>query len=219
GDPVRGAFALPPVEAAGDQWHAATLSACGEPRNRWRNALEGANLGEPAVRADAPAVHLLRIGVERVEEAAVRADRLVADSRLAEPRRCRDRLGEFDATVVVDAVARDRAVAEVSDVDEAAVLRHGCPADLAAGVADGAADGLQLARRGDRVRGRGGLSDVAAERFGDDEGAALGEAEAVGGLASRGDGRRAVRVATLVDRVGADAVRATLGDDECLAVR
>src|SRR5439155_20819675 len=115
GDPVRGAFALPPVEAAGDQWHAATLSACGEPRNRWRNALEGANLGEPAVRADAPAVHLLRIGVERVEEAAVRADRLVADSRLAEPRRCGVALGVFDASVDADGVARERTGSEVRD--------------------------------------------------------------------------------------------------------
>jgi hypothetical protein len=69
----------------------------------WPEGPKGTDLGQAAVRADAPAVHLPRVSVERVEEASVRADRLVADSCLAQARRRGDCLGELDPAVFSDA--------------------------------------------------------------------------------------------------------------------
>src|SRR5439155_898555 len=107
------------------------------------------------------------IRVERVEEASVGADRLVADSGLSEARRRRDGLRELEVAVIADAVARDRPVAEVRHEGEAAVLRHGGPANLAAHVSDGAADRFQLPGAGQRVRRGRRLPDLAPEGLGD----------------------------------------------------
>src|SRR6266516_4968459 len=115
---------------------ATTLSACGQPCHRRRHAFELADGLEAAVGSDRPAEDALGVGVDRVEEAPVARDPLVADSGLAHPGRASHRLEQLDRAALTDRVAGDRPVAEVGDEDEAAVPGRRGPADLAARVRD-----------------------------------------------------------------------------------
>jgi hypothetical protein len=132
---------------------------------------------------------LPRVGVKRVQEAAVRAESLVANSFLAQHRRSGDRVDERERPVGADRVGRDRSVAEVRDEDVAAVLRHRRPADLAARVRDALADGPKSGAVGRRRCG----ADRTAERFSDDKRALGREVESVRGWRRR---RMARRLAT-----------------------
>src|SRR5207249_8587528 len=82
-----------------------------------------------------------------------------------------------------------------------------------------ARDGLDHAGRGQLVRRGGGSADLPTERLGNDERTALCEVESVWSRSGGRDRRRAVGIATVVDRVAADAVGAALRDHERASVR
>ena len=118
------------------------------------------------------------------------------------------------AAVAGDRVARHRAVAEVRHVDEPTVVGHRGPAHLAAAVAHRCAHRPELIGPvGDVRRGRR-HPDRSAEGLGHDQGARPCEGKTVRRLAGRLDRRGPLRVAVVVDRVGADAVRSALGRDQ-----
>src|SRR6201993_3449907 len=67
--------------------------------NRAGHPAELADRRELAALAHGPAEYLLRVGVDRVQVAAITGDRLVADALLALPGRGRYRIGQLDAPV------------------------------------------------------------------------------------------------------------------------
>src|SRR4051794_26114844 len=83
----------------------APLSARGDSGDGLGDALERSDRDQLAGAADAPAEDLSRVGVDRVEKASVARDRLVADALLAQARRARDGVAQFEAAVVGDRVA------------------------------------------------------------------------------------------------------------------
>src|SRR5262245_44126483 len=91
---------------------------------------------ELASLAHGPAAHLLRVGVDRVQVAAITGDHFVPDALLALPGRGRYRIGQPEAPIGGDLIARHRSVAEVRNVREAVILCQRDPAHLAAAVAD-----------------------------------------------------------------------------------
>src|SRR6266571_9564617 len=129
---------------------------------------ELADRRELAVLAHGPAEQLLRVGVDRVQVAAITGDRFVADALLALPGRGRYRITQPEAPIAGDLIARHRSVAEVRYIREAVILCQRDPAHLAAGVTDGAADHGQLASPGHRIGRSRRRSRRAAERLRDD---------------------------------------------------
>src|SRR5690349_25052101 len=83
---------------------------------------ELADRHELATLAHGPAEQLLRVGVDRVQVAAITGDGFVADARLALPGRARYRFVEPQAPIGGDLIARHRSVAEVRDIREAVIL-------------------------------------------------------------------------------------------------
>src|SRR6516164_1652467 len=111
-------------------------SAGGQSGNRAGHPAELADRRELATRADGPAEQLLRVGMDRVQVAAITGDRFVPEALLALPGRGRHRIAQPEAPIGGDLIARHRSVAEVRYVREAVILCQRDPAHLAAGVAD-----------------------------------------------------------------------------------
>src|SRR5215475_8638146 len=101
----------PPAESAGRQ-----------SGNRAGHPAEFADRRELAGLAHGPAEQLLRVGVDRVQVAAIAGDGLVADALLALTGRARYRFVEPQAPTGGDLIARHRSVAEVRHVREAVIL-------------------------------------------------------------------------------------------------
>src|SRR5215472_5284960 len=120
-------------------------SASRQSGNRVGHPADLADRRELAALAHGPAEQLLRVGVDRVQVAAITGDRFVADALLARPGRARYRFVEPQAPIGGDLIARHRSVAEVRYIREAVILRQRHPAHLAAGVTDRAAEHRQLA--------------------------------------------------------------------------
>src|SRR6516162_3975680 len=89
-----------PLESAGRQ-----------PGNRVGHPADFADRRELATLAHGPAEQLLRVGVNRVQVAAITGNRFVADALLALPSRGRYRIAQLEAPVGGDLIARDRSVA------------------------------------------------------------------------------------------------------------
>src|SRR5689334_13399613 len=83
---------------------------------------ELADRRELAALAHGPAEQLLRVGVDRVQIAAIAGDGFVADALLALPGRGRHRIAQPEAPVGGDLIARHRSVAEVRYIREAVIL-------------------------------------------------------------------------------------------------
>src|SRR5215472_15542886 len=113
--------------------------------NRAGDPAELADRRELASLAHSPAEHLPRVGVDRVQVAAITGDRFVPDALLALPGRGRYRIAQPQAPIGGDLIARHRSVAEVRYIREAVILGQRHPAHLAAGVTDRAAEHRQLA--------------------------------------------------------------------------
>src|SRR5246127_5695202 len=80
---------------------------------------ELADLRELAVLAHGPAAQLLRVGVDRVQVAAITGDRFVADALLALRGRGRYRIAQPEAPIGGDLIARHGSVTEVRDIRKA----------------------------------------------------------------------------------------------------
>src|SRR5205809_4709551 len=78
-----------------------------QPRRRQWETVGRADRGQFALGADLPAEHTARVGVQRIEVLAVRAERLVTDARRAVDGRCRHGLAQLDAAVIANRVRRD----------------------------------------------------------------------------------------------------------------
>src|ERR1700751_1986628 len=99
-----------------------SVSAGRQSGDRAGHPAELADRRELAILAHGPAAQLLRVGVDRVQVAAIPGDCFVADALLALPGRGRYRIAQPQAPIRGDLIARHGSVAEVRHVREAVIL-------------------------------------------------------------------------------------------------